>query len=717
MSKTYGLAGVLLIASLMCASTLAEQAPRPEGGAGRQGTPSQGAGQPAPAPQPASPGTAQQPTFRGGIDFVRVDAFVTDGSGKPVLDLKESDFEVLEDGKAQKIEQFRVIKIDGNEPGGERPHAIRTPDDEQREAQRDDVRVFVLFLDDYHTRDRNALGMRRTLADFVDTQLRPTDMVAVMYPLTGVNDLAFTRDHDQIISAINAFEGRKYDYRPRNDLEANYARYPTDVVERIRNEVVTTALEGLSMRLGGMRDGRKTVIFVSEGFTVLLPPQMRRDNAQFPQLPLVGTTDTRVEAMAEAQGQIDLENRMRDVFKAANRNNTSFYTLDPRGLAVFEFDINDGGAAGVPDQKEDQRMLRSTQDTLRQLAEETDGRAIVNRNTLGAGLAQMVQDSSFYYLIGYTTQAATDSKFHEIKVRVKRSGTTVRARRGYWALSAADVARALSPARPSGPNPAQLALASIATNVQAARWIRTWIGTERGANGKTRVTLTWEPLPVQQGVRREQAGRVEVIAADAKGDLVFRGRSPEGAATDASTVPAGGASSPARAAGAPSSAAQRIAFDAPPGKLDLRLSIAAAAGGTLDMETRTIAVPDLTAPQAALSTPRVFRSRSAREFQLQASDAAAVPVASRDFSRVERLLIRFDVYAAGSEKPVPAAVLLARDGRKIADVPVAPAPLGGTHQIDLSLNALAAGEYVVQVSVADASGATATEMVPLRVGP
>ena len=85
-------------------------------------------------------------------------------------------------------------------------------------------------------------------------------------------------------------------------------------------------------------------------------------------------------------------------------------------------------------------------DTLRQLAEETDGRAIVNRNDLLPAMKQIVRDSSAYYLLGYTsTVAPTDGKFHDIKVRVKRPGVQVRARKGYWALTAADVTRALAP--------------------------------------------------------------------------------------------------------------------------------------------------------------------------------------------------------------------------------------------------------------------------------
>ena len=246
------------------------------------------AGQPAGQPTaPVIPGQDAQPVFRGGINFVRVDVIATDNKAQPVLDLKQDEFEVLEDNQPQTVEQFRLIKVDGNpKPGDPPPRVIRNRDDEETEAARDDVRVFAILLDDYHVRRSNSVSVRAPLIKFIETQLRPNDMIAVMYPLSPITDLSFTRDHEKIIGAINAFEGRKYDYRPKNQLEENYVRYPTETVERIRNEAVMGALRGLSVRLGSLREGRKSVIFVSEGFTAILPPQMRRQDASQPENPL-----------------------------------------------------------------------------------------------------------------------------------------------------------------------------------------------------------------------------------------------------------------------------------------------------------------------------------------------------------------------------------------------------------------------------------------------
>ena len=109
------------------------------------------------------------------------------------------------------------------------------------------------------------------------------------------------------------------------------------------------------------------------------------------------------------------------------------------------------------------------------------------------------------------------------------------------------------------------------------------------------------------------------------------------------------------------------------------------------------------------------RARNARELQQLAADASATPTAGREFSRTERLLIRFDVYGAGTEAPVPSATLLNRSGQKISDVPVAAAVAGGTHQIDLGLNTIPAGEYLVEVRVKGQAD-EASVLVPFRVG-
>jgi hypothetical protein len=91
-----------------------------------------------------------------------------------------------------------------------------------------------------------------------------------------------------------------------------------------------------------------------------------------------------------------------------------------------------------------------------------------------------------------------------------------------------------------------------------------------------------------------------------------------------------------------------------------------------------------------------------------------VPVSSREFSRTERLLIRFQVYGPAGGDPVVSAKLLGRTGNAIRELPVAPSSTPGGNAIDLPLAGLAAGEYMVEVTV-KSGGRDATDRIGFRV--
>ena len=149
--------------------------------------------------------------------------------------------------------------------------------------------------------------------------------------------------------------------------------------------------------------------------------------------------------------------------------------------------------------------------------------------------------------------------------------------------------------------------------------------------------------------------------------------------------------------------------------MKVRVTVVSASGDALDVEERDVAVPDLTAVQVALSTPAVYRAANAREYQALVASPAPVPTAGRDFRRTERLLVRFDAYAPGSEVPAVTARVLNRAGGRMADLEVRPpeAP-AAFYQLDLPLAGFAAGDYLIEVK-AKGAGGEATELVPLRI--
>ena len=222
----------------------------------------------------------------------------------------------------------------------------------------------------------------------------------------------------------------------------------------------------------------------------MLPTQLQSPNASLPGVGNPYRGDPGAPQASDTQqlfAKADLISDMKMVFDTLNRQNTSIYAVDPRGLAAFEYDVNEG--VGI---QQDAVGLRASLDTLHELAENTDGRAIVDRNDLDVGMKQIMRDSSGYYLLGYnSTQAPTDGKFHAIKVNVKRKGVDVRARKGYWAYTARGrqdraARRRREPEAPIGGHDGADRSGRAAARDRAARF---WIGTARGENGKTRLTF------------------------------------------------------------------------------------------------------------------------------------------------------------------------------------------------------------------------------------
>jgi VWFA-related protein len=659
--------------------------------------------------QPAAPAAATPPAppeqtavFRSDINFVRVDVIVNDRQGNLVHDLKQEDFEVTEDGKPQTIQTFKLINVSDDSGVGSDPvREIRNPMEEMTEAARDDVRLFAFFLDDYHVRLENSMRAREHLARFVEGQLNAKDMTSVMYPLFSINDVLHTRNRQSLAAALRGFTGRKYDYTPRNEFEERYVHYvPTIEAERIRNQVSLTALKGLIIKLGGMREGRKAIVLISEGYTNSLPPQMNDQvatcnggacgNQPRPRPdPVGGATSPmqqRMESMEFFQ-QADMMADLKMVIDLANRYNVAIYPVDPRGLAPFEFDLSTAGQAAVS-LTNNTKMLDNTIDTLRILAEETDGRALVNTNDMDRGLRQIVRDTSAYYLLGYTSPVQADGKFHKINVKLKRPGLQVRARPGYMALSPAEVERSLTTKRPGPPPAVAEALGTLAATAQQRRnLIRSWIGMSPGANGKTKVSFVWNPAPLVPGARGERAASVSLLAGGANSELHFR-----------------------RKGIAPG----RVEFEVPPGPIELEIAVEDAAAEVLDRDLRKINVPSL-GVGLTLSTPEIFRGRTLPEWQSMAADPKALPAIEREFRRTDRLLLRVAAQSAAGA-PVLSARMLNREGGEMSALPVTPAGFGGLSHIDVPLSPLPPGEFLIEVIAKD-GGEQASTYIAFRVTP
>lgn len=401
-----------------------------------------------------------QPTFRTGVSLVRVDVTVSGRDDETVADLQASDFEIREDDVLQTIESFTFVRLDGQKaPGDDMSLDIRSRAHGEVEVARDDVRVFALFLDDYHVSDDLATNfrIREALEEWVEKTIKPTDIVVLMDPLTPISALEYSRSKADLIERIKKFKGREGVYLPvRSALEEGQLQ--TRNPRRLRAEVTLTALNAIVTHLGSLRERRTSVIFVSQG------PPLRFADAQ-------------------------LEPQLRDVLEAANKFNVTINVVDPTGLTG-----------------------NMSRDVLWRLSSETGGRAVLNTNGLAAGLMDVSRDASAYYLIGYSpTRAVADGKFHEIDVKVKRKGVRQLARRGYWAEPPAEMVPTRGPTAPAGVTRALGAFEQITVARRAA----TWVGYEPGAGGKTRVKVAWEP---RRRDAREAGDTVGTLVMSAKRD-------------------------------------------------------------------------------------------------------------------------------------------------------------------------------------------------------
>ena len=131
--------------------------------------------------------------------------------------------------------------------------------------------------------------------------------------------------------------------------------------------------------------------------------------------------------------------RLQQITQDANRSNVTFYPVYARGLVAFDAPI---GPDYPPPLDVDAANLTARQNTLRFLADDTDGTYVINTNNIDGALRRIVDDLSSYYLMGYyTTNTKLDGRFRSISVRVKRDGVRVRARKGYRGYTSGELSR------------------------------------------------------------------------------------------------------------------------------------------------------------------------------------------------------------------------------------------------------------------------------------
>lgn len=630
-----------------------------------------------------------QPTFRAGANFVHVDMYAS-VDGKNVEDLTRDEVEVLEDGARQTIDTFEYVRV---RPASQEERREPETLERSREAAADPrARVFIIFLDTYHTTIEGSANMRLPLIKFLDRLLGPDDLVALMTPEMDASSIALGRKTTVISNIMQAQWAWGRRGRTAGDKDAKELLYEqcyglgkgSPVVEmnaRRREKLTLDALEDLIEHLGGLREGRKAVLTITEGWRLFAP------NYKLPGMNSGANTGgvlIECEADRMALASLDHTQRLRDLTDLANRDNLTFYPVYARGLVVFDAPI---GPDTPPSIRQDGINLRERQDGLKFLADNTDGTWIVNTNNIDGALQRIVADLSSYYLLGYnSTNSKLDGRFRNITVRVKRPGVRVRARRGYRGLTADDV---ITPGAAERPSPVSSALTPVAGvsarslfRIRASSWARP------GSSGAVSGAF-WVVGELDYRTRRELAwtasakAEVVVVAADGK-EIMARTldvKTSEGPFSF--DVPESG--------------------ELPAGEYAVRVRIKSDADNTLSLSDTARVVLD---KAAALSEAVMWRRGPTTGLQHRRT-------ADPRFQRSER--IRLELATTTAAPAV--ARLLDRSGNPLAipvQVSARPDPTGAFQWIvvDASLAPLAPADYAIEVTQGTDKQLTGFRVIP-----
>ena len=390
---------------------------------------------PAPAAAPAQ--SAPEQVIRTGVELITTDAIVRDSRGQFVADLKKDEFEIFEDGVKQQLVSFtlthggRVYNVAQPPPPPPQEGIILPPARPTNDAA---GRIFMIFVDDLHLDFRNTARIRELFKKISKELIHEGDMFGIVS--TGPSSLAIdlTYDRKRLDQAIAKISGSGL--APKDILDVpEGAQGPPEV--RYRAHVAFSTANDIINNLSQVHNRRKAFIYVSNGYDFNpFQDTRKKQEAERYGAPQSDSGDGSNNDQSDSadpfktQGnkfyQADLVSELSWLTRAANRANVTMYTIDPRGLV------------GMPDLDEKidmmewQNYVRTSQDSLRTIAELTGGYAAVNQNDFDKALKRIDAETSDYYVVGYYSNNPDPRKRNRaIEVKVTREGLNVMHRKAY----------------------------------------------------------------------------------------------------------------------------------------------------------------------------------------------------------------------------------------------------------------------------------------------
>src|SRR6185295_11932602 len=414
-------------------------------GAALVATPSAQAPKTTPPAAPAQPAQTAPPTptFRVNVDLVTNDIVVRDEKGNFVPDLRPEDIEVFEDGVKQELTSMTVVTGGRvynpmTAPAAAAPEGIILP--KKRTVNDVSGRIFLFFVDDQHLQFGNTSRVRELFKKISKELVHDGDLFGIVSSGPSSIQVDMTYDKRQIDEAIQKMTGNEL--KPTEIIQSGSGPGgPSEIRYRARVAFSTMA-EGLK-NLEQVHNRRKALVWVSDGYDFApfkdarygtmdsnspfeqnQSAQARRSAAgqQDSQQSIDPNNDPDViqQRQSEEFADADLSRELYEITQAANRANTTIYTIDPRGLVGPLPDLDEN-----VDPQQWSEFVRKSQDTLRTLSEETGGIAVVNTNDFTKALKRVDAEMSDYYVLGYYSKNPDILKRRRsVDVQLTRPGLT-----------------------------------------------------------------------------------------------------------------------------------------------------------------------------------------------------------------------------------------------------------------------------------------------------
>jgi VWFA-related protein len=405
-----------------------------------------------PAPAPSEGAITLPPV---GAELVQIDVVVTERDGEPVRGLRPEDFEVLEDGKRQRVTHFRGGRgrpepvVADVSPETSTPVTAPTP---TPTPSPDDAggRYIVLAVDDLHIQPGNLVHAKKAFRRFAQEQIGEDDLVAVVTTSGALGHFhPFTRPGVVLDRAIERLTPRA-DPDPGLGGFIRMSAYQAELIERGDHDALRLAVQEMLQTQPGIdesmaaRQAEATArSIVAQTVHVSKATMSTLEDVVRSLAPLEGR---KVVVLASDGFLVGLGTRntqaydLRKVVDAATRAGVVVYGLDTRGVVgVAGMDASSRftpvmAAPGVRESVERMSEM-ALRDAMHSLAEDTGGFLVASTNDLASGLRRIVADNDFYYVLAYEpSNAARNGKFRKIEVKVPgRRGVRIRTRKGYFA--------------------------------------------------------------------------------------------------------------------------------------------------------------------------------------------------------------------------------------------------------------------------------------------